>query len=160
MKNVNQIIKHPLYIKSLEMIEKAEQDRVYCKHDMEHFLAVARIAYIYNVEAGEGLPRNRIYAAALLHDIGRGIEYEKGIPHHEASAEIAGKILPECGFSQRDQDAIMDAILFHREKTGESQNRLRSFLYKADKFSRNCFACKAQETCDWRKEKRNMEIDY
>ena len=41
-----------------------------------------------------------IYAAALLHDMGRVRQYRDGTEHHEESARIAARILPECGFSE------------------------------------------------------------
>ena len=45
---------------------------------MDHFLDVARIATL--MAADEGLARDRdlLYAAALLHDIGRVEQYKRG----------------------------------------------------------------------------------
>ena len=39
---VRQIVTHPLYQQEFSALQKAEQERIYCKHTMEHFLDVAR----------------------------------------------------------------------------------------------------------------------
>ena len=161
MKRANRILQHPLYRKALEQIEETEEKRIFCKHDMEHFLAVARLVWIYNLRQGANISREVIYAAALLHDIGRAQEYETGRPHHEAGAELARDILRECGFSEEERRQISGAILFHRGSQKESageKNDLPRLLYKADKASRNCFVCKARETCKWQPETMNMEL--
>ena len=77
----------------MEQIRVLEQDRIFCRHDTTHFLDVARIAYIENLENGLGLAKEEIYAAALLHDIGRHLQYTRGIPHEQASAMEAEGIL-------------------------------------------------------------------
>ncbi|MCQ4637824.1 HD domain-containing protein [Anaerovorax odorimutans] len=160
MDKVNQIFNHPLYQEALHDIEEAEKDRIFCKHDMDHFLDVARLAYIYNLEENAGIAREMIYSAALLHDIGRALQYTKEIPHHEAGVGMAEQILPECGFSDEEQAQIIDAILFHRREGSKKGSPLRTLLYKADKHSRKCFVCGAREECKWYKENMNMKIDY
>ena len=35
---------------------------------------------------------------------------------------------------------------------------LPGLFYRADKLSRNCFLCPAQEDCNWPEEKKNLEI--
>ena len=35
---------------------------------------------------------------------------------------------------------------------------LAGILYRADKNSRNCFACKAEHECNWSREKKNTRI--
>ncbi len=49
----------------------AEEGRRFCHHDMGHFLDVARLAMIFNLQQGLSVSKEMIYAAALLHDIGR-----------------------------------------------------------------------------------------
>ena len=39
-----------------------------------------------------------IYAAGLLHDIGRYEQMKKGTPHHLAGARLAERILTDCDF--------------------------------------------------------------
>lgn len=158
MERVNQIRKHPTYRQCYEEIQKLEQDREFCGHSMEHFIDVARLAYIFVLEEGFLVSREVVYAAALLHDIGRHLEYTQGVPHHEASARIAEAILPECGFTSKEQDIVTAAILSHRDKNlSEGFNRI---LYRADKMSRSCFGCKAASRCNWSDEKKNNEIRY
>ena len=86
---------HPLYTASYAKLAALEKGRLFCCHQMDHLLAVARIAYIRNLERNLGLKKESIYAAALLHDIGKYAQYEEGIPHEIKSAEIAGIILSD-----------------------------------------------------------------
>ncbi len=158
MKRVNQIFRHPLYQDALRTIEEAEQERIFCRHDMEHFLSVARLAYIYNQREEVGVSKPVIYGAALLHDIGRSQEYKSGLPHHEAGMSLAESILAACGFSDEEQSQILDAILFHRKEGKQGGKDLRSLLYRADKASRNCFMCRERDQCKWPKEQMNLEI--
>lgn len=158
MNNISQIWEHPLFQESLLATEQLERDRIFCGHDRNHLLDVARIAYIENLETGAGIPKYLIYAAALLHDIGRHLQYTEGIPHHEASAQLAAEILPECGFSQEDTRQILDAILSHRDKAVSASAGLSGMIYRADKQSRCCFACPAEPECDWSREKKNLTL--
>ena len=52
--------------------------------------------------------RKVIYAAGLLHDIGKDLQYTDGIPHEESSAQIAARILPDCEVSREEQEIIVD----------------------------------------------------
>ncbi len=158
MSRVDRIWNHPLYQQHLKGLLEAEQKREFCRHTPEHFLDVARLTYIFALEAGLSISKDIIYGAALLHDIGRKQQYDHGIPHEKASAAIAEQILPECGYAKEERAFILDAILSHRKKeAGESLNGL---MYRADKMSRLCFACPAEQKCDWPKEKKNETIQY
>ena len=44
-----------------------------------------------------------IYATALLHDIGRHIQYRQGIGHEISSAQIAPLILDDCDFTVEEK---------------------------------------------------------
>ena len=172
MERVNQIINHTLYKKYLAEIKKLEQNRIFCRHDMSHFLDVCRIAEIewlnYRLlnekDVTDGchkqydVMRRLIYATGLLHDIGRWQEYESGISHEVASSALAGPILEECGFEEEDIEAILTAIGNHRNKAVKDENNLSGFTYRADKKSRACFACEAEAECDWSKDKKNMKV--
>ena len=94
MERVNAICRHKLWRESVDEIARLEQDRVFCRHDRTHFLDVARLAYIENLERGLGVDKELIYAAALLHDIGRHLQYAKNIPHDEAGAQLAAVFRP------------------------------------------------------------------
>ena len=93
MPRVDAIWANPLFQENLAAIEAAETQRVYCRHGLSHLLDVARTAWIINLEGGFGLARDVVYAAALLHDIGRAAEYSEGISHDVAGVEIARRIL-------------------------------------------------------------------
>lgn len=159
MERIDQILQHPAYREALSKIEDLEKTRIFCGHDFTHFLDVARIAYIMNLEEGTKIPKAQIYAAALLHDIGRHEQYLYGTPHHEASAKIAGKILSECGFLEEEKANILEAILEHRAEPG-NQSDLSAVLYRADKMSRPCYRCKAEPECHWSDTKKNNTIQY
>lgn len=159
MKQVNEILKHPYYRECVRKIEEMEAEREFCRHDMTHFLDVARIAALLNAGEQTEVPKKLIYAAALLHDIGRHEQYKNGTPHHEAGADIAGVILSDCGFSAEESAAVLGAILAHRS-TEQKENALADLIYRADKLSRPCFCCPAEEKCNWSAEKKNMILKY
>lgn len=46
MTRVQAIWQHPLYQKHLNALTRLESDRIFCRHTPEHFLDVARLAYI------------------------------------------------------------------------------------------------------------------
>ena len=161
MKRVNAIFRHPLYQTYYRQLEEAEQGRIFCRHQMTHLLDVARIAYIRSLEEGLGLDREVIYAAAVLHDIGKVLQYEEGIPHEITGEKIAAEILDglagENAFSETEKAMILTAIRGHRKLRDEPEV-LERLLYESDKASRMCFACPAEPQCDWNEEKKNKEI--
>lgn len=158
MPRIDKIYKHALFCECLEANRAAEADRCFCRHDMGHFLDVARIGRILAAEEESGIPTEWIYAAALLHDIGKFRQYREGIPHERASAEIAPKILKDCGFADKETDVITDAILQHRNSGVMREQNLRGLLYRADKASRPCFCCSAEAACNWKEEKKNLTL--
>ena len=160
MERVNRIYRHADYQRELVFIAEAEKNRAYCVHDMQHFLDVARISMIINAGQGYGFEKEVLYAAALLHDIGRGQEYRDGIPHDAASARLAEKILPECGYTEEETIYICEAIKGHRLSTDGTKVRtlLGDVLHKADHLSRSCYCCPEENTCYWPSDKKNMEI--
>lgn len=157
MLRVNSIINNQSYKSCLERLSEFEKDRIFCRHNMEHFLDTARIMYITVLENNLPIKKDVVYATALLHDIGRVLQYENGTPHHRASADFARDILPNCGFSKEETDEIVRAILSHR--SDEDGSTLGSLLYLADKKSRLCFNCRAEKDCYWSSEKKNREIE-
>ena len=160
MDRINRILNHDLFIEHMARNEEAEADRRFCRHNMGHFLDVARIAMIFNLQEGLGIEKEIIYASALLHDIGRHIQYEDGTPHEEASAAIAPDILKDCGFGEKETHVILSAIRTHRKKEIAGEASINGILYRADKASRACFACKAEADCDWKKEKKNLYLGW
>ena len=157
MKRVNQIIQHEIFIRELKKLMRLERERIYCRHDIDHLLNVARVAYITALENRIPVQKDMIYAAALLHDIGRASQYETGIPHDCAGAGIAEVILKDCGFDEAERAEILDAIGNHREKREDSSD-LSRLIYMADKKSRACFVCRVQSSCNWPMEKKNYDV--
>ena len=159
MERVNLILHHPDYRYYLSRNEAAELGRSFCHHDLPHFLDVARIAYIMNLEQSLGYSKEVIYAVGLLHDIGRWKQYVENIPHHIASVELAEPILTACGYGKEEKTLILEAILDHRSK-GAGNNGLNEIIYTADKASRACFKCSASPECNWSELKKNQGIRY
>lgn len=160
MDRIDRILQHDLFLKNLNANNTAEADRRFCRHNIVHFLDVARIGMIINLEEGMELPKDLVYAAALLHDIGKHRQYEAGIPHEKASAEIAPNILGDCEFTEEEMRIIVEAILSHRDAAVASEKNLKGALYRADKASRACFACEAEKDCNWKDGKKNLCIRY
>ncbi len=158
MERIYRIQRHPVYQEQYRLLIEAEKERIFCGHSMEHFLDVARLMYIYNLEERAGLEKELIYAAALLHDIGRYEQISRGTPHHISGARIAEEIMADCGFGKEEISAVQNAIRGHRN-AGSKENRdlLTAYLYRADKQSRNCFACQAEQICNWPIEKKKSE---
>ncbi len=160
MDRVNRILKHECFLYHLQENEAAEADRRFCCHNMGHFLDVARIGQILNLEGKLGIPKELIYGAALLHDLGRHVQYETGEAHELPSGRFAPEILKDCGFDNKEIDVIVDAIVNHRNASIANEENLRGVLYRADKASRACFGCKAEAECNWKADKKNLELKY
>lgn len=158
MKNTNKIFFSEKYQKILKELNYLEKDRIFCKHDLNHFLSVARISYILTLEAGLDISKDLIYTTALLHDIGRVSEYKTGREHDQASFELAKEFLIESDFNKDDKTLILGAIGNHRQDKGGDD--FSAIFYKADKLSRPCLVCPAQQKCNWPKKKMNLEISY
>ncbi len=156
LSKASKIIEHELFIKTLSIIEEQEKDRIYCRHDMAHFLDVARAGMIFILERDYDIPADVMYGAALTHDLGRAREYTDGTPHDQAGVEIAQRILPDCGYKDAEVAEIIMAIAAHRIK--DSGMKLAEVLYEADKRTRPCFACPAADTCNWPEEKKNLKL--
>jgi len=153
-------MQNPDYHRYLEETAKWEEKRIFCHHDTVHFLNVARIGWILNLEEGFGLKKELIYAAALLHDIGRFKQYEDGSDHAVVSAALAEPILAECGFDETERIIITEAVASHRTKEIADERSLKGILYRADKLSRECYFCKAEPECDWKGDKKNKVLRY
>ena len=79
LEKINGILQHADFQKYMRQNRQAEKDRVFCHHDWQHALDVARICYILCLEKGI-FTQSKLdgkllcYATALLHDIGRFAE--------------------------------------------------------------------------------------
>lgn len=157
MERIAKIQQHPLFLAEYQRLQTIEANREYCRHDLQHFLDVARACWIWALEEHLPLEKEVVYAAALLHDIGKGLQYEKGIAHDVASVDLAKVILPDCGFAESECELILEAIAAHRQKSDAASPLVR-LLYDADKKTRLCFGCSANAECNWSEEKKNYDI--
>ncbi|MDF2613729.1 MAG: hypothetical protein K0S71_1515 [Clostridia bacterium] len=157
MERFNQLILDEAYQDYLNKNEACEKTRVFCKHNKEHFLDVARLCYIISLESGYYIPKEIIYTCAFLHDIGRWQEYMSNIPHEEASCKLAHPLLQKYHFNSEEQQVILEGILEHRRGADEGLGKI---MYKSDKLSRRCYNCTAKMECYWPAENKNMDIIY
>ena len=157
----DRLLSNPRYLDLLARIEKAEQERIFCGHDLDHFMAVARIGRIINCEDKLGLDPDDIYLAALLHDVGRLKEYEDGIPHDEAGVPIAASFLEEISYPEEERATILEAVSGHRSANEQDEDGLLTKLIRrADKLSRPCFSCPARAQCNWPESQKNKSFRY
>ncbi|MBS4007516.1 MAG: HD domain-containing protein [Clostridium sp.] len=148
MEAVRKLIQDNDYLNYLSQTKKYETDRQYCCHNFSHLLDVARIAWILCLERQIELPRSVVYAAALLHDIGRFAEHEDGrVDHAAKSALLAAPLLARHGFSAVETKLILQAILVHRQAPETTADLLGAVLAEADDLSRLCYDCAAQAGC-------------
>ena len=158
---VNKIISNIEYLSIVREIETLEKEREFCRHDMQHFISVARIAELLNIKEALDIDTELIYAAALLHDIGRAEEVKTGVRHEIESKRLAPRLIDAAGFDEHESEMILSAIANHRNKDviADMNRPLESIIYRADKLSRNCFYCDAFDKCNKAYEKRNMELN-
>ncbi len=159
MKRVELLLKDALYIEYIRNNTDEESTIKYCQHGLQHHFDVARIAYILVLEhndlnyfvkesglSGKLAAKECIYAAGLLHDIGKWKEYREGIDHASYGAKLAREILPRAFFNLGEIDIIGRAIYEHR-----NINRDMSFLgervHRADNLSRVCSQCEDRSNC-------------
>ncbi len=157
MERYQKVATHKKVNEYVEKIALAEENRIFCHHDWDHFLAVARIAYIFVLEQKLDISKDIVYATAFLHDIGKLEQYERGIPHEIESAILAEGILGDCGYDDDEIRMITRAILHHRVYE-ESYGKFEKIIYQADKLSRPCKGCKARTLCNWQEEKKNLGV--
>lgn len=148
MEAVRKLTIDPDYLHYLALNKNYETGRVYCCHNFSHFLDVARIAWILCLERELEISRPVVYAAALLHDIGRFAQHEDGqIDHATESALLAATLLARYGFSIAEINIIRQAILVHRQPPERVTDLLGAVLAEADDLSRPCYNCNAQAGC-------------
>lgn len=156
MERIQPLLHNPTYCDSIRKIETLEKQRIYCRHGLPHLLDVARIAALLAADRNAAYPRDVIYAAALLHDLGRLKQYTTGEPHAEAGVNMARELLQETAFTEQEQAEILDAV--GRHQTGAAPDSLAQMIYEADEASRMCFTCPARDTCYWPEQRRNPTV--
>ena len=146
MDRINKILRNEQFNMFINKNMIAEKDRVFCHHDLNHLLDVARIAYIMSLEENLDIAKDLIYATALLHDIGRWKEYESGEDHAVISSDLCEEILCKANFTKQEIKLIKNAIKNHRIKDNH-ESKLSKIIYESDKASRFCFDCKGKLLC-------------
>ncbi|MGR6837167.1 HD domain-containing protein [Syntrophomonas erecta] len=159
MKRVELLINDSLYNEYMRRIEEEEREAKFCHHDFHHHLDVSRIAYILVLEhndlkyfikecglTGKLAAKEVIYAAGLLHDIGKWKEYKAGVDHAVYGSRLARDILPRAFFNPNEVDIICRAIYEHRN-ISKDMSFLGERLHRADNLSRNCSECEYRSQC-------------
>jgi len=159
VKRVGLILKDCEFNQFMENNATKETGRKFCCHDLSHVIDVARVAYTlflekillqedygFSAHFSKAQAKEIVYAAGLLHDIGRWCEYETGEDHARAGGLLAQPILTRAGFEIAEQEIIIRAIKEHR-KNIEENSFLGQILYRADKFVRLCNYCSAKDEC-------------
>ena len=158
MEKYEVILKDAEYIEHIRKIEELEVERIFDRHNISHFLDVARIGMLINLTEEYGIEKDMIYAAALLHDVGRDVQYIDGTPHEKASVPIAKEILSRTEYSTKEIELILKAINDHRTKEIKDEKSLSGLIYRADKMSRPCYLCNVEKDCNWTDEKKNKRL--
>lgn len=153
------IRRDPFYLECLSLNADRERDRLFCRHDRRHMELVAQISWkiIKNTDGldvfakTEGLSGIKaalevIYAAGLLHDIGRWRQYDTGENHALAGSVMAVEVLKRAGFSAMETGVVTRSIREHR-KVFPGQSYLGRVLCLADDLSRPCVSCEARLDC-------------
>lgn len=158
MKRVDLIIEDNVYREYI--LRNIEAEAVaYCHHDFRHHLDVARIVYILILEnndlnyfikenglSGKLAAKEVIYAAGLLHDIGKWKEFQEGTDHASYGSHLAREILSRAFFNPTEVDIICQGIYEHRN-ISKDMSFLGERLHRADNLSRLCLECESQDDC-------------
>lgn len=101
-------------------------------HGFDHTERVSRLCKV--IGSREEAMMDIVLPAALLHDIGRPIEREHGIPHEIAGAEMAEAYLQSIRYPEDLISPIIHAILTHRYQSTSVPGTLEAkVLSDADK---------------------------
>jgi len=159
MKRVELLLKDALYIDYIKRNADEESIIKYCQHGLQHHIDVARIAYILVLEhndfnyfvkdsglSGKLAAKECIYAAGLLHDIGKWNEYRTGMDHAAYGSKLTREILPRVFFNPTEVDLISTAIYEHRN-ISRDMSFLGERIHRADNLSRVCSQCEERVNC-------------
>ena len=106
--------------------------------------------------------KDQFYVTGLLHDIGRVAQYETGEHHSEAGVRIAKELLSEISYPAEWMAETLQIVGVHhgREEENDETGAMEYYIRRADHLSRNCFLCKAADSCKWSDEERNQTIRW
>ena len=158
MERLNAILRDPFFIENIRKTNEREKDRVFCRHGLDHLMDAARVLYILVLEEHLQISKETAYTAALLHDLGRWVEYDTGRDHAEAGAELSERLLDVHGFNGTEKEIILLAIRGHRVKG--ASGILTDAMYRADKLSRPCITCGSINKCKRFSHGETAEIEY
>ena len=101
-------------------------------HGFDHVERVTSLCE--RIGRAEGADMAILVPAALLHDIARPLEKERGLPHEQEGARMAEEYLASIGYDSGAAGAIAAAIRTHRFTTGAEPGSLEAQnLSDADK---------------------------
>ena len=80
MQRIWKIYEHPLFIEGLVKNKDAEKERIFCHHDMNHFLDVARLMYIFSMERDMPLEKKRFMRRHYFMILGNGSSIRREFP--------------------------------------------------------------------------------
>ena len=103
-------------------------------HDMEHVYRVLNYA-LDIAQHEDGVVRETLYIACLLHDIGRAEQYaDPAVDHAIRGAKMAHLWLEENGYSKDFADDVEKCIQAHRFRSKEPPESIEAkILFDADK---------------------------
>ena len=152
------LLKDPTFMEYIER-NRAEEEEHFCRHDLQHSIDVARIAYIlvlehqdlayfveFNNLRDKLAAKEVIYAAGLLHDIAKWKEYQEGVDHAVFGSRLSREILARAGFDENEISIIVQAIFEHRNISRDT-SFLGEHLHRADNLSRVCWECPERDDC-------------
>lgn len=159
---IDRLLQHPKYRARLELLQEMEQNRIYCGHNLEHFMKVGCIAEQVVVKNELPFSEDVIFGAALLHDVGRVEQYRQGISHEKASVAFAREILFSLNWDVSDIEMVCEAIGSHSHRQCAADRwekmsalvSLAEVISFADQFSRTCYRCHVADTCKWKEEEK------
>jgi len=85
-------------------------------HSYDHTLRVLSVSLQIGKEVGANM--RILYAAALLHDIGRPREEKTGVTHALLSGEMSKRVLSKAGYTPQETESVVAAIRTHRFSEG------------------------------------------
>ena len=132
---IDRILSDERYLKKINRLNEIEKDRIYCKHDLDHFQEVYQILSILSSRRGLDDSRNMSKTMAYFHDIGRADSYDGY--HRKSSSDFARILLGEYYYI--DNNIVEDSL----------RDTWAKLLRISDQLSRNCYICKANEICKW-----------
>lgn len=103
-------------------------------HDSEHVRRVLYLA-LEIAETEEGVDRDLLIAACLLHDVGRPEQFaDPALCHARVGGEKARRFLLDHGFSQDFAARVGDCVRTHRYRSDDPPESLEAkILFDADK---------------------------